>query len=99
MALTVTSTKTTLSSVKSQLTMEDAVVIGLPPDRSNIKMIVEPCTDMMVLCESLSKDLLDNCTKATKTVIFCRSLKDCEKNVCYIQKIAWKKYRRASRPS
>ena len=40
MALTVTSTETTLSSVKSRLTMEDAVV---PPDRSNIKMIVEPC--------------------------------------------------------
>ena len=33
MALTATSTKTTLSSVKSRLAMKDAVVIGLPPEK------------------------------------------------------------------
>ena len=53
-------------------------------------MIVEPCPDMMVLCESLSKDLLDNCTKATKTVIFCRSLKDCEKMCAILKKLLGK---------
>jgi len=90
MALTATSTKTTLSSVKSRLVMEDAVVIGLSPQRSNIKIIVEPCPDMMVLCESLSKDLLDNRTKATKTVIFCRSLKDCGKMCAILKKFLGK---------
>jgi len=59
--------------------MEDAVVIGLTPERLNIKIIVKPCSDMMVLCESLSKDLLENHTKAIKTVIFCRLLNDCGK--------------------
>ncbi|XP_065894572.1 ATP-dependent DNA helicase RecQ-like [Dysidea avara] len=57
MALTATAIKTTLSSVKSRLAMEDPVIVGLPPDRSNIKMIVEPCPDLSELCEELAKDL------------------------------------------
>ena len=63
MALTATATDATLASVKSRLAMEDVVIIGLRPDRSNIKLIVEPCPDITVLCESLAKDLLDNHTK------------------------------------
>ena len=85
MALTATATKTTLSSVKSRLAMEDPVIVGLPPDRSNIKMIVEPCPDLSELFEELAKDLRENCTKTTKTVVFCRSLKDCGK-MCKMMK-------------
>ena len=90
MALTATATDATLASVKSRLAMEDVVIIGLRPDRSNIKLIVEPCPDIIVLCESLAKDLLDNCTKATKTVIFCRSLKDCGKMCITFKKLLGK---------
>jgi len=67
---------TTLSSVKSRLAMEDPMIVGLPPYRSNIKMIVEPCSDLSELCENLAKDLRENCIKTIKTVVFCRSLKD-----------------------
>jgi len=68
MALTATATDATLASVKSRLAMKDVVIIGLRQDRSNIKLIVELYPDITVLCESLAKDLLDNRTKATKTV-------------------------------
>jgi len=71
MVLTATATRTTLSSVKSRLTMEDPVIVGLPPNRPNIKMNVEPCPDLSALCEALAKDLRENRTKATKTDVFC----------------------------
>ena len=55
MALTATATKATLASVKSRLAMQDPVVIGLTPERPNIKLIVEPCPDLHKLCEVLAK--------------------------------------------
>ena len=90
MALTATATDATLASVKSRLAMEDLVIIGERPDRSNIKIIVEPCPDITVLCESLAKDLLNNRAKATKTVVFCRSLKDCGKMCTILRKLLGK---------
>jgi len=42
--------------------MKDPVVIGLPPDRSNIKLIVEPCPDLHKLHEVLSTELLEKHT-------------------------------------
>jgi len=87
MTLTAIATEATLVSVKSRLAMEDPVIIGLYPDRSNIKIIVGPCPDITVLCESLAKDLIENRTKATKTVIFCRSLKDCGKMCAILKKL------------
>ena len=90
MALTATATRTTLSSVKSRLAMEDPVIVCLPPDRSNIKIIVEPCPDLSELCEELAKDLHENRTKTTKTVVFCRSLKDCGKMCKMMKKLLGK---------
>jgi len=70
MALTATATRTTLSSVNSRLAMVDPVIVGLPPDRSNIKMIVEPYPDLSELCKNLAKDLHENHSKTIKTVVF-----------------------------
>jgi len=66
------------------------VIVGLPPSRSNIKIVVEPCPDLSELCEALAKDLRENRTKTTKTVIFCRSLKDCGKMCKMMKKLLGK---------
>ena len=70
MALTATATKATLASVKSRLAMQDPVVIGLTPERPNIKLIVEPCPYLNKLCEVLAKELLEKRTTAKKQLCF-----------------------------
>ena len=77
MALTATATKDTLDCVISRLGMENPVIIGLPPDRANVKLTVEPCPDVLTLCKALVKELMEKRVEATKTVIFCRTLKLC----------------------
>ena len=85
MALTATATKDTLASVKKRLAMQDPVIVGLPPDRPNIKLITEPCPELCKLCEVLAKELLEKRCNTIKTVVFCRSLKDCG-NMCIMLK-------------
>ena len=85
MALTATATKTTLASVNSRIAMQNPVVIGVTPERPNIKLIVEPCPDLYQLCEVLAKELLEKRNMAKKIVVFCRSLKCCA-NMCVILK-------------
>ena len=46
MALTATATKATVSIVVSQLAMQDPAIIGLAPDRPNIKLVVDRCPDL-----------------------------------------------------
>ena len=77
MALTATATKDTLDCVISRLGMENPVIIGLPPDRSNVKLTVKPCPDVLALCKALVKELMEKRVEATKTVIFCKTLKLC----------------------
>lgn len=55
MALTATATKATLATVKKRLAMQDPVIIGLTPDRPNIKLIVDRCPDLHELCVVLAK--------------------------------------------
>ena len=74
MALTATATKATLDCVISHLGMQDPVVVGLAPDRPNIKLIVELCPDVLTLCKALVKELMEKRVKATKTVVFCSHL-------------------------
>ena len=85
MALTATATKDTLSSVKMRLAMKDPVIVGLPPDRPNIKLVTEPCPELSELCEALAKELLEKRCNTVKTIVFCRSLKDCG-NMCIMLK-------------
>ena len=74
LALTATATKETLESVKSHLSMEHPTLIGLSPDRANIKFIVEPCPDIRELCRQLTDELMAKRTAPPKTIVFCRSL-------------------------
>ena len=46
---TVTASKETLHSVIHRKLMETTVLIGLPPDRINIKYIVQPCPSLTEL--------------------------------------------------
>ena len=53
-----TATKDTLTSVKKRLAMQEPVIVGLPPDRANIKLVTEPCPELRKFCEALAKELL-----------------------------------------
>ena len=77
MALTATATRETLKCVISRISMKNPVIIGLPPDRPNIKLSVYPCPAIPRMCEWLAKELLEKRTAALKTVVFCRSLRHC----------------------
>jgi len=84
MALTAKATKDTLACV---IAMQDPVIVGLPPDRPNIKLIMEPFPELDKLCEVLAKELLEKRCKTVKTVVFCRSLKDCGKMCIMLKKL------------
>ena len=77
MPLTATATKATLDCVVSRLGMQNPAVIGLEPDRPNITLRVEPYPDVLTLSKALVKELMEKHVKATKTVVFCRTLKQC----------------------
>ena len=77
LALTATATKQTLESVKDRLSMDNLSLIGLRPDRTNIKFIVEPCPDIRKLCRQLTDELIAKGRATPKTIIFCRSLQHC----------------------
>ena len=44
LALTATSTTEILKAVKTRLSLDDPPVIGVSPNRANIKYYIEPCT-------------------------------------------------------
>lgn len=77
LALTATATKETLESVKNRLSLQDPAIIGLPPDRINIKYIVKECPSIKDLCDQLSDELISKRSQTPKTVLFCRSLQHC----------------------
>jgi len=85
MALTATTTKDTLTCVKKRLAMQDPVIVGLPPNRPNIKLVTEPCPELRKFCKALAKELLEKRCNTIKTAVFCRSLKDCS-YICILLK-------------
>ena len=85
LALTATATRETLKCVISRISMKNPVIIGLPPDRPNIKLSVYPCPTILRMCEWLAKELLEKRTAALKTVVFCRSLRHCA-DMCVMMK-------------
>ena len=85
LALTATATQETLKRVVSRASMQDPAIIGLPPDRPNIKLSVQPCPSIPKMCEWLAKELLEKRTTTLKTVVFCRSLRHCA-DMCMILK-------------
>ena len=87
LALTATATKDTLESVISRLSLQDPAIIGLPPDRINIKYIVKECPSMKDLCHQLSEELSSKRSRTPKTVLFCRSLQHCANIFATIKRI------------
>ena len=77
MALTATATKETLEVVKSRLSLVNPVLIGLSPNRPNIKLYVKKCKDLQLFCQQLSDDLKKKRLNHPKTVVFCRNYEDC----------------------
>ena len=77
LAVTATATKETLDSVTCCLSMEKPVLIRLPPDRINIKYVVQPCPNLTEFCSQLTAKLMLKQARTPKTVIFCRSLQNC----------------------
>ena len=90
LALTATATKETLECVKSRLSLQDPIIIGLPPDRVNIKYIVKECPAVKDLCHQLSDELRSERTGTPKTVLFCRSLQHCANIFATIKRILGK---------
>ena len=58
LAVTATATKETLDSVTSRLSLEKPVLIGLPPDRINIKYAVNPCPNLTKFCSQLAVEIM-----------------------------------------
>ena len=77
MALTATDTDQIISVVTSHLDMDDPMIIGLNTDRLNIKYIVKPSEPIEQLSTTLADELILAHTNMPKTVIFCRSLREC----------------------
>jgi len=57
--------------------MIDPVVIGLNADRTNIRYIVKPSITLQELSKMLADELTSARSKAPKTVLFYRTLKNC----------------------
>lgn len=87
LALTATATKETLESVKSRLSLQDPAVIGLPPDRVNIKYTVKDCPPVKDLCHQLSDELA---SKRLDTPKICHSMQHCANIFATIKRLLGK---------
>ena len=76
-ALTATATKETLQVVTSRLSLQNPVVVGTSPNRSNIKLSVVDAKDLDAFTKQVSDDLNVERKNYPKTVIFCRNYTDC----------------------
>ena len=79
LALTATATQETLDVVTDRLSLKEPVVIGLQPDKDNIKYLVKPCPSVGDICSALADELVIERSNMPKTVLFCRTLKHCAK--------------------
>jgi len=77
LALTATATQETLDVVTDRLALKEPVIIGLQPDKNNIKYLVKPCPSVDEICSFLADELVKQRSKMPKTVLFCRTLQHC----------------------
>lgn len=77
MALTATATLQTLKVVEERLSMDDPNIIALSPQRSNIFLSMKPPINVGKLGCDLAEEFMANKKKFLKTVLFCRSYRDC----------------------
>ena len=57
--------------------MNNANVVGLSPERPNIKYSVIPMPDVADLCSTLAQELIKVQADTPKTVLFCQTLQQC----------------------
>ncbi len=77
MALTATCTLETLQVVKDRLSMKNPNIIALCPQRPNIFYSTRPPADLDNLTSIIEHEFIEKGNKFMKTIIFCRSYKDC----------------------
>jgi len=77
LALTATSSSETAKIIFERLAMVNVKIIGLPPERANIKYSVVPMPTMVELCFTLASELKAHHSNTPKTVVFCQTLKQC----------------------
>ena len=77
LALTATATHDTVRSIFERLSMTEVNMIGLPPERPNIKYSVVPMCSMDDVCSELAQELANKHNETPKTVLFCQTLQQC----------------------
>lgn len=77
MALTATATTDTFYTVSQRLSMNNPILVALPPDRGNIVYKVHPKASLDELSTSLCREFIEKHTDFPKTVIFVRQYQDC----------------------
>ena len=75
LALTATATKETLESVITRLSLQDPIIIGLQPDRINIKYIVKECPSVKDLCHQLGDELKSKRLLTLKLRLYCFAIR------------------------
>ena len=77
MALTATATRSTRRRIIQSLCMENCYIVFKNPLKSNIMYEVKPKTTLEDVFAPIVKDVKENGKTAERTIVFCRSFKDC----------------------
>ena len=86
LALTATATKATLDCIVEKVFLKCPEIIGLPPNRKNIKYIVKHDITFRNFCSNLVNDLSKRRTAMQKTVLFCTTLQECANIYSFVSK-------------
>ena len=77
LALTATATHCTLDIIAERLSLTHYGVVAIPPNRPNIKLIVQPSEGLEEYARELSVQLRSLKSGYPKTILFCQSYQDC----------------------
>ena len=77
MALTATTTRQVFEMVVDKLSMKDVKVINMPPQRTNITLIVKQIQPLLEFVSELASEIQTLKTDYPKTIIFCQTYSDC----------------------
>jgi len=77
LALAARATRDTLDCVSHSLSLDDPKIIGLPPNRPNIKYVVERPTSIAEFAKKITDELLSKRIDMPKTVVLCHTLQNC----------------------
>ena len=76
-ALTATATDETLDIVCGRLSMDNPVVVALPPYRDNITYQLHPKVDLDKFTTMLCSELNTKCQEFPKTIVYVRTYSNC----------------------